>query len=137
MQLAVIVDDVEPNGKRKQKSKLLMVSSDSRGTHAIQGFLDCLAKPQFYELVASIIVKETLKFAYNKHATHVLIKFLKVADVVPFLLPIYDVISLNFAELSKDANGLPVVKTSIQRFNLPAIKHKMISVLSQNTLLLS
>jgi hypothetical protein len=76
------------------------VSSDSRGTHAMQGFLEVMNKPQFNEIIAEIIHKDTLKFAYNKHATHVLIKFIKLADMMPGLIKIYDILAANFAELS-------------------------------------
>ena len=92
---------------------MLYVSSDSRGTHAMQGFLEAINKSQFNIIVAEMIYKDALKFAYNKHATHVLIKFIKLVEIHPFLEKIYDVLAKNFSELSQDANGLPVVKTCI------------------------
>lgn len=88
-------------------------------------------------MVAEIIFKDAIKFAYNKHATHVLIKFIKLVEVHPYLEKIYEVLAKNFAELSQDANGLPVVKTCIQKFNLPEIKHLMINSLSENVIVLS
>jgi len=63
-----------------------------------------------------------LKFAFNKNATHVLIKFLKIAPIYPYLEKIYAELARNFAELSQDSNGLPVVKTVIAKFNIPDIK---------------
>ena len=41
-----------------------------------------------------------LKFAYNKHATHVLIKFIKSVEVHPYLEKIYDMIVKNLDALS-------------------------------------
>jgi hypothetical protein len=41
-----------------------------------------------------------MKFAMNKHATHVLIKFVKQADIHPYLENIYSEIVSNFLELS-------------------------------------
>lgn len=64
-------------------------------------------------------MKELLKFAYNKHATHVLIKFIQIADIFPHLEAIYDLLCKNMVELSQDANGLPVVKACIKKFNIP------------------
>ena len=79
----------------------------------MQGFLEAINKPQFFAIVSQIILKDALKFAYNKHATHVLIKFIKLADIDPHLEPIYTVLAKHFTDLSQDANGLPVVKTCI------------------------
>jgi len=77
--------------------------------------------------VTDIILKELLKFAYNKHATHVLIKYIQIAEVSPFLEPIYDAICKNMFDLAQDANGLPVVKACIKKFNSVPIKGKMIA----------
>lgn len=63
-----------------------------------------------------------MKYAFNKHATHVLIRYLQLAEVHPHLEQIYDVICRNMIDLSQDANGLPVIKVSIKKFNLPVIK---------------
>ncbi len=41
-----------------------------------------------------------MKFAFNKHATHVLIKFIKIAQIRPYLEAIYTLISKNLSELS-------------------------------------
>jgi hypothetical protein len=60
-----------------------------------------------------MINKYTLKFAYNKHATHVLIKFIKNTEISPYLDKIFDTLAKNFCELAQDSNGLPVVKTCI------------------------
>lgn len=64
-------------------------------------------------MVSDMILKDVLKFAYNKHATHVLIKFIKIVEVHPYLTKIYEALAKNFHELSQDANGLPVIKTCI------------------------
>jgi len=65
------------------------VSSDSRGTHSMQGFLEVINHPIFNAVVGEIISKEFTKFAYNKHATHVLIKFIKNTEIHPFQEAIY------------------------------------------------
>lgn len=78
-----------------------------------------------------------MKYAYNKHATHVLIKYIQLADVHPHLEQIYDEICKNIIDLSQDANGLPVIKNTIRKFNLSDIKHKMINLLSSEVILLS
>jgi hypothetical protein len=88
-------------------------------------------------MMAEMFENEMLKFAYNKHATHVLIKFIKSVDVHPYLNNIYDLIVKNMDGLSQDPNGLPVIKNTIQKFYLPEIKHKMIEALSWNVVVLS
>jgi hypothetical protein len=40
-------------------------------------------------------------------------------------------------DLSQDANGLPVIKNTIKKFNVPEIKYKMINILSSDVILLS
>lgn len=45
-------------------------------------------------------MKELYKFAYNKHATHVLIKYIQIADIDPYLKPIYDSLCKNMFELA-------------------------------------
>ena len=83
------------------------------------------------EKLSSIIVKDALRFAFNKHATHVLIKFIKIAEISPYLDGIYDVICKNFQELSSDPNGLPLIKNSIVKFYTEQKKAKMIRELSK------
>ena len=52
-------------------------------------------------MVADIMMRDyPLKHAYNKHATHVIIRFIKLSDIHPSLEKIYDVLAKNFAELS-------------------------------------
>jgi hypothetical protein len=102
----------EKISKKRMKTKFLYVSCDSRGTHAMQGFLESLNKSKFSEIIEEMFLPCVLKFAYNKNATHVLIKFIKTADLNN-LEKIYDIISKNFSLLSQDSNGLPVVKASI------------------------
>ncbi len=86
----------------------------------------------FKEIISDIIFKQVLKYAYNKNATHVLIKYIKITDIDPFLLKIYDSISKNFSELAQDSNGLPVVKTCISKFNVEGLKIRMIDQLAIN-----
>ncbi|CDW82681.1 pumillio protein 3 [Stylonychia lemnae] len=112
------------------KNKFLGVAKDSRGTHSLQGFLESINKSQFNQIVGEILHKDLLKYAYNKHATHVLIRFIQLADVHPHLEKIYEVICKNMISLSQDANGLPVIKATIKKFNVPEIKHRMINILS-------
>lgn len=83
----------EKTSKKRLKNKFLFVSSDSRGTHAIQSFIDAVIdRPSVVEVIADIFEKDLLKFAYNKHATHVLIKFIKLAELHPYLDVIYELI---------------------------------------------
>lgn len=63
--------------------------------------------------MAGVFEKDLLKFAYNKHGTHVLIKFIKLAELHPYLEHIYDIIVHNLEDLSQDPNGLPVIKNTI------------------------
>jgi hypothetical protein len=37
------------------------------------------------QMMANVFLKDLLKFAFNKHGTHVLIKFIKLADLHPCL----------------------------------------------------
>lgn len=87
--------------------------------------------------MADIILKDTLKFVYNKNANHVLIKFIKLADIHPYLEKIYDVLASNFDLMSIDANGLPVVKTCISKFYTPELKYKMIEPITYHVMNLS
>jgi hypothetical protein len=57
-----------------------------------------------------IVNENPLHFAYNKHATHVLIKYIEITTENPYLNEIYEIVTRNFAQLSMDANGLPLAK---------------------------
>lgn len=104
----------EKTSKKRIKNKFLFVSSDSRGTHAIQSLIDSLNdKAELVACIAEIFEQDLMKFAFNKHATHVLIKFIKVVDVHPHLQKIYEQIVKNLGALSENPNGLPVVKNTI------------------------
>ena len=70
----------------------------------------------FNEILTQIFVQNLLDFAYNKHATHVLITYIELVDIFPYLEPIYDIICRNMIELSQDANGLPVIKKTVKKF---------------------
>jgi hypothetical protein len=63
--------------------------------------------------MADIFEQDLLKFAFNKHATHVLIKFIKSVEVHPYLEKIYEILVKSLDALSQDPNGLPVVKNTI------------------------
>lgn len=89
-------------------------------------------------IMANLFEKDLLKFAFNKHATHVLIKFIKLADIHPFLEKIYDIIVQNLPDLSQDPNGLPVIKNTIQKFyNEEDMKSSMIEAMSASVVALS
>ncbi len=64
-------------------------------------------------MMARVFERDLLKFCCNKHGTHVLIKFIKLADLHPYLETIYDIVVENLSDLSQDPNGLPVIKSSI------------------------
>ena len=128
----------EKISKKRLKTKFLFVAQDSRGTHAIQSLLDTVVgKPTLILTLSEMFLKDLLKFAYNKHGTHVLIKYLKIADIQPFLEQLYDVVCQNFADLSSDPNGLPVIKNTISRFYHPDVKDQMIAAISTHTIQLS
>lgn len=38
--------------------------------------------------------------------------------------------------LSQDANGLPVIKATVKKFNVPEIKQRMIGILSNEVIVL-
>ena len=90
----------EKVSKKRLKSNFLFVAQDSRGTHAIQSFLEVLQEPQFKEIVAEIMLKDLLKFAYNKNSNHVLIKFIKLIEITPYLEKIFEVLCQNIEQLS-------------------------------------
>ena len=104
----------EKTSKKRIKNKFLYVSSDSRGTHAIQSFIEAIVdKPSIITIMAGAFERDLLKFAFNKHATHVLIKFIKLCEIQPYLESIYEIIVMNLQDLSQDPNGLPVIKNTI------------------------
>ena len=71
--------------------------SDSRGTHAVQSFIEAIAeKRALVEAIAELFHQDMLKFAMNKHATHVLIKFIKHVSIHPYLENIYKAIVAHF-----------------------------------------
>lgn len=70
-------------------------------------------KPVQLLILADLFNKDCLKYAYNKHATHVLIKFIKTSEIHPYLEPLYSSIVENFEQMASDPNGLPVIKTTI------------------------
>ena len=123
--------------QKKKISKFFKVSADSRGTHALQCFIESTTNSAFHEIVSQVITKDTLTYAYNKHATHVLIKFIRIMNIKPYLEGIYDIIVKQFTELSSDPNGLPLIKNVIAKFYLDDYKAKMIRELSNNSIQLS
>lgn len=128
-------DKTKPS--KKPTTKFFIVAGDSRGTHALQCFIECLNKAPFFAILSEIMSKETLKYAYNKHATHVLIKFLKLSEVSPYLDGIFEPLVKNFADLSSDSNGLPVIKTALSKFYLSPYKERMIREISNAALMLA
>ena len=60
-------------------SQFFWISTNSKGTHALQVFIENLDENDFKQEISSIIMKENpLYFAFNKHATHVLIKYIEM-----------------------------------------------------------
>ncbi|CDW85572.1 UNKNOWN [Stylonychia lemnae] len=100
----------EKISKKRLKTKFLFVSQDSKGTHAIQSFLEVLTEPVYQEIISDLLEKDIMKYAYNKNSNHVLIKYIKLTPVKPYLEQIYDILAQNFDQLAQDANGLPIVK---------------------------
>ena len=85
-----------------------------------------MEEPEFKEMISAIFLKENpLSFAFNKHATHVLIKFIEITNEDPYLLQIYSIICDNFTELSCDSNGLPLIKKCLAWIRNPVLKEKM------------
>ena len=78
-----------------------------------------------------------LYFAFNKHATHVLIKYIEITTENPFLHNIYEVITKNFAALSMDSNGLPLVKKCLAWIRTPVYKQNMNEQLRTNAVTLA
>ena len=72
----------EKTSKKTLKSKFLFVSSDIRGTHAIQSFIDAVfQEPLILKMISETINQDIMKYALNKNANHVLIKFIKLASI--------------------------------------------------------
>ena len=88
-------------------------------------------------MIEEVLRKEALKFAFNKHATHVLIKFIKLVEVEPYLVKIFATLTKHISKLAQDPNGLPVVKTFIAKFQEPKFKQDLILGLSEHAVLLS
>ena len=71
-------------------TKFRWVSQDSKGTHALQAFIEILENGEFKNTISSLLETEgLLKFAFNKHATHVLIKYVEITPEDPYLFKIY------------------------------------------------
>jgi hypothetical protein len=96
-------------------------------------FIQNLESPEFkIRLSALIESQNALYFAFNKHATHVLIKYVEITTENPFLNGIYDTITKNFTALSMDSNGLPLVKKCLAWIRTPLFKKNMNEQLSTN-----
>ena len=88
--------------------------------------IESLESDQFKTKIAATILRENpLNFAFNKHATHVLIKFIENTTEDPFLNELYEVLTCNITELSKDSNGLPLVKKLLTWIRTPNLKANM------------
>ena len=111
---------------------------NAKGTHSLQVFIENLDSPEFKVILSELIEKENpLFFTYNKHATHVLIKYIELTPEVPYLNKIYEIITTNFTELSMDSNGLPLVKKCLAWIRSPSLKQNMIDQLSSNAVMLA
>jgi hypothetical protein len=85
-----------------------------------------LESPEFKIRISQLIEKENpLYFAFNKHATHVLIKYIEITTESPYLSNIYTILTNNFASLSMDSNGLPLVKKCLAWIRTPIFKKYM------------
>ncbi len=126
------------NQGNQGQSKFLRVAQDSKGTHSLQTFIENLESPEFKTIISQIIEHENpLFFAFNKHATHVLIKYIELTTEKPFLTGIYLMIAQNFRELSMDSNGLPLVKKCLAWIRTEELKAVMREQLTQNAILLA
>jgi hypothetical protein len=67
----------------------------------------------------------------------VLIKYIELTPEDPFLNEIYGEITRNFFELSKDSNGLPLVKKCLAWIRKPELKKIMIQQLEENAIQLA
>lgn len=64
----------------------------------MQVFIQNLEGDDFkMKLSGHIVSQNPLYFAYNKHATHVLIKYIEITTENPHLNDIYEIITSNFA----------------------------------------
>mmetsp|Transcript_10221 Transcript_10221/g.15552 ORF Transcript_10221/g.15552 Transcript_10221/m.15552 type:complete len:251 (-) Transcript_10221:764-1516(-) len=120
------------------QTKFMKVAQDSKGTHSLQTFIENLETPEFKTIISKIIEQDNpLFYAFNKHATHVLIKYIELTIEKPFLTSIYKVIASNFKELSMDSNGLPLVKKCLAWIRTEELKALMRDQLAQNAVLLA
>lgn len=78
-----------------------------------------------------------LSYAYNKHGTHVLIKYIELTPQDPYLMNIYDIITDNFTQLSCNVNGLPLIKKCLAWIRTPELKFKIRQQLIANAVTLS
>lgn len=132
------ISDEITNKCSTEISNFLWIASNSKGTHSLQVFLENLENSNFKTLISALIEKENpLFFAFNKHATHVLIKFIEITPEKPYLHKIYEIITTNFSDLSQDVNGLPLVKKCLAWIRTPELKSNMIQQLSENAILLA
>jgi len=93
---------------------------------------------EFKRSISDLIDKENpLFFAFNKHATHVLIKYIELTPEDPFLNKIYQIITKNFSELSKDSNGLPLVKKCLSWIRTSTHKQTLMNELTKNAIALA
>jgi len=107
-------------------SQFLKVAQDSKGTHSLQVFIQNLESPEFKIRLSALIESQNpLYFAFNKHATHVLIKYIEITTENPYLNGIYENITKNFTILSVDSNGLPLVKKVLAWIRTPVFKMNM------------
>lgn len=101
------IEKEDSKGQKSEITKFRWVSQDPKGTHSLQAFIETLESDEFKNIISSILENEgLLKFAFNRHATHVLIKYVEITPEAPYLFNIYKIIANNFTELSMDANGL-------------------------------
>lgn len=73
----------------------------------------------------------------NKHATHVIIRFLKLVENKQYLRNIFEVIKNNFSRLAQDANGLPLIKNILAKFKDEESKKDLAKVMSDNAVLMA
>jgi hypothetical protein len=66
-----------------------------------------------------------------------LIKYIEITSENPYLQDIYEIVTKNFAALSMDSNGLPLVKKCLAWIRTPVYKKYMNEQLSQNAVALA
>ena len=116
-------------------SNFFFVARNPRGTHSLQVFIENLEDPLFKEILSALIEKENpLFFAFNKHATHVLIKYIELTPENPYLVGLYTTITANLSSLSQDANGLPLVKLCLAKIRAANFKQDMIDQFCDNAI---